>query len=200
MYYAMFPWADGGNLMEFWKQEDSRRDEKMLWSLRQMLGLVDALKALHSKNCRHGDLKPDNVLHFKSGEGILVIADVGISKFHREVTSLRHTKTNTTATTRSYEAPEAQPDNEDPRSRLYDMWSMGCIFLEFAIWLLYGVRGVKSFKRSRKSTDPMITNGSFYTRLPGGTAELHSMVSEAMSTLLEDPRCKGGTALAGLVE
>ena len=79
-YYVMFPWADGGNLMEFWKREDSQRDQKLiLWSLRRMIGLVDALKALHSKNCRHGDLKPKNVLHFKNGEGILVIADVGVS-------------------------------------------------------------------------------------------------------------------------
>ncbi|KAG0646653.1 Calcium calmodulin-dependent kinase I [Hyphodiscus hymeniophilus] len=199
-YYVMFPWAEGGSITDLWKREDVQRDRtRILWSLRQMLGLVDALKALHSKNCRHGDLKPDNILHFENKDETLVIADVGISKFHKEVTSLRKMKTNTTATTRSYEAPEAQPDHEDPRSRVYDMWSIGCIFLEFAVWLLYGYRGVRSFKKSRKSVDPMIQNGSFYARHPNGSVELHSKVSEAIQALLEDPPCKGSAALADFV-
>lgn len=199
-YYVMFPWANGGSLTDLWKRDDLQRGSKLiLWSLRQMLGLIDALKALHSKNCRHGDLKPDNILHFKDEE-ILIIADVGISKFHREVTKIRTSKTNTPGTTRSYEAPEAQPDNEDPRSRVYDMWSMGCIFLEFVVWLLYGYRGVRSFRRSRKSTDPMIDNGSFYARLPEGSVVLHSNVSMAIDALMEDPPCRGSPALADIVE
>ena len=58
LYYIIFPWADGGNLREFWKLEDpqDRNPELFLWSLQQMLGLAGALQALHSVNCRHGDL------------------------------------------------------------------------------------------------------------------------------------------------
>ncbi len=54
-----------------------------MWSLEQMLGLSRGLEDLHDLNCRHGDLKPDNILHFiKDGRDILVIADLGVSKFH----------------------------------------------------------------------------------------------------------------------
>jgi hypothetical protein len=46
----------------------------------------------------------------------------------------------------------------------------------------------------------MIRHSRFYTRLPRGTAELYSKVSEAMGTLQEDPRGNGGTALANLAK
>ena len=201
----MFPWADGGNLREFWARENSRErsPELILWCFRQMLGLIGALKALHDENCRHGDLKPENILHFKerNGEGILVIADVGVSRLHRDETSIRDTPTSTKATTPSYEAPEAQPNQQTPRSRRYDMWSMGCIFLEFAIWLLYNIEAINNFRKARRSRDdPKNTHANFYTRTSEGTTEIHSAVSEAMDTLREDPRCKGGTALEDLVK
>jgi serine/threonine protein kinase len=210
LYYVMFPWADGGNLKDFWTREDSRQrtPELILWSLQQMLGLVDALKALHRANIRHGDLKPENILHFKecddlnkSGEGILVIADVGVSRFHREVTSMRNIATSTMDVTFSYEAPEAQFDQGKPRPRRYDMWSMGCMFLEFTVWLVYDLNAVKSFRKSRKSKDdPKTAPGNFYRCNSKGAAEIHSAVFEAMDKLREDPRCKGGTALEDFVQ
>jgi serine/threonine protein kinase len=60
-FYVIFPWADGGNLKEYWKTlaEKERTPDLGVWALRQMLGLSEALAALHEKNCRHGDLKPD---------------------------------------------------------------------------------------------------------------------------------------------
>ena len=44
-----------------------------------------------------------------------------------------------------YEAPEAIGELNGPRSRLYDVWSMGCITLEFIIWLLYGNDELNNF-------------------------------------------------------
>jgi serine/threonine protein kinase len=200
-YYVIFPWARGGNLLQFWEREDRRRNEDLiLWSLCEMHSLVGALKALHSENCRHGDLKPENILHYQNGKSLLVIADVGVSKFHRIATSLRHEGTKTRATTPPYEAPEAQPHITDARSRVYDIWSLGCIFLEFAVWLLYGFEALEKFKDSRASTDSRVANGSFYRHNSEGLAEIHPKVSEAMSALRGDPLCKNGTAIGDLIE
>ncbi|PMD49660.1 kinase-like protein [Hyaloscypha bicolor E] len=200
-YYVIFPWAQGGNLIQFWESEDKRRNEElMLWSLCEMHNLVGALKALHRENCRHGDLKPENILHYKNKKSRLVIADVGVSKFHRVATSLRYEGTETRATTPPYEAPEAQPHITDARSRVYDMWSIGCIFLEFAVWLLYGVEAVEKFQESRASTDSKVANGSFYQHNSEGSAEIHPKVSEAMSILKLDPLCKSGTAIGDLIK
>ncbi len=55
-----------------------------------------------------------------------------------------------------YEPPEAEVGQNEPRSRRYDVWSMGCIYLEFAIWLLRGENGLQRFRRDLQSV------GKFY--------------------------------------
>ncbi|KAF2104860.1 kinase-like protein [Rhizodiscina lignyota] len=198
--FVLFPLAEGGALSDFWKNEDSRprNTELFSWSFRQMLGLSSALQALHELNCRHGDLKPDNILNFKNGHGedVLVVADLGVSKIHAVATDLRKDPTRTTATTRAYESPEVfESDSEDlPRRRRFDIWSIGCIFLEFSIWLLYDNKAISCFERNREAPDH-----SFYKRTEGGRAIVHPKVSEAMEAVREDPRCKGGTALEDLI-
>ena len=198
-YYVIFPWADGGNLRQFWELEDSRgrTPSLVLWALQQMLGLAGALKALHSVNCRHGDLKPENILHFKEDSiGNLVVADVGVSKVHEKPTVARHAGTTTRATTPSYEPPEVYLQPNTPRARRYDLWSMGCIFLEFNIWLLYGFQAINSFALERDAPDY-----GFYKLNSAKTgAETHRVVSDAIHAVLEDPRCAVDTALGALVK
>lgn len=49
-YYFLFPWADGGNLLEFWKSVPKPSlTRKFVWkTLRQMSGLAEALDKMHS--------------------------------------------------------------------------------------------------------------------------------------------------------
>ncbi|KAM0552704.1 hypothetical protein ACHAPJ_007801 [Fusarium lateritium] len=207
----MFPWADGGDLRDFWKHNDlrPRTPALILWSLRQMLGIVSAIRALHGKNIRHGDIKPQNILHFleseevnNDGEGILVIADVGVSKFHREITSMRNAPTNSKEVTVSYEAPEAQSDQREgkPRPRRYDMWSLGCMFLEFTVWLVHNFNAVRSFRRRRLSRDePTTAPGNFFTRNSESSVQIHSAVTEAITHLRNNSLCKSNSALGDLI-
>jgi serine/threonine protein kinase len=197
LYYIIFPWADGGNLREFWKLEDpqERNPELFLWSLQQMLGLAGALQALHSVNCRHGDLKPENILHFKKGgQGDLVVADVGVSRVHENATELRHAGTTTRATTPSYEPPEVHLQPNSPRARRFDLWSLGCIFLEFNIWLLYGFEAINNFGHARDTPE----FGFYKLNAERTAAETHQVVLNAIKAIREDPRCSGGTGLEKL--
>ncbi len=141
---------------KFWAKADSesafrpkRGAELLLWSLEQMCGLANGLEALHSENFRHGDLKPENILRFTEGEerGDLLIADVGLAKFHVEVTKNRHARTQTMTGTFRYEPPECDENLDNPRSRAYDIWSLGCIYLEFLIWLLEGQEALEAFNQ-----------------------------------------------------
>ncbi|KAI0548859.1 kinase-like domain-containing protein [Xylaria curta] len=207
LYYVVFPLADGGSLLSYWEQKSKvqRSGELILWALKQMLGLADAMKALHHDleglvHLRHGDLKPANILHFeKSGSSSLVIADLGVSSIHDKPTNQRIGETMTKATTRSYEAPEAYDDESKnkPRSRTYDVWSLGCVFLEFTIWLLYDFDAIKNFENNRLAPHEN-PHASFY-ELRAGKAAVPKAVKQAIDALNYDPRLRDGSVLRPLV-
>ncbi|KAI8632601.1 hypothetical protein F5Y19DRAFT_491226 [Xylariaceae sp. FL1651] len=142
----IFPWADGGNLSDYW--ESYQNDRSKLESLQWIMS--------HNHNCRHGDLKPENILWFKNGQdkGTLQIADMGLAKFHEKDAdtkkrNLQEKGTQTPSGTSRYEPPEMdeQRNTEKSRSRQYDIWSMGCIMLELLIWLIYGFEAVRTFRK-----------------------------------------------------
>lgn len=100
---------------------------------------------------RHGDIKPSNILWFQNeanrwGHGVLKITDFGLTTFHREHTTkvLRELIRGTTLT---YEAPEYRSIGYV--SRPYDIWSLGCVYLELATWAIKGVSGVQCFRVAR---------------------------------------------------
>lgn len=150
--YLMFQWVDGGDLNTFWTTHEWVRDERLFgWALKQFNGLADGLRELHKRNCRHTDLKPNNILRSRKPEsfGHFQIADLGLAKVHVLPTSLRRVSTTNIAGAGRYQPPEeAETWRKGSRSRSYDLWSMGCILLEFIIWLLLGKTGWEKFNQS----------------------------------------------------
>ncbi|OHE92906.1 protein kinase domain-containing protein [Colletotrichum orchidophilum] len=210
--YIVFPWAEGGDLENFWHSRDDkpRTPQLALWSLEQMLGLSGALHALHEQigeeaNCRHGDLKPANILHFLtgSGEGTLKISDFGISRIHQDATFERQEKpTITRATSPSYEAPEAIMWTKQARSRKYDIWSLGCILLEFTIWLVQDWKAVEKFNNARRLKVPQPggkTWAHFY-QIEGTAVFVHPEVTRTMTHLGRTKQAAPGTALGDLLD
>ncbi|KAH8658571.1 hypothetical protein BGZ61DRAFT_540499 [Ilyonectria robusta] len=132
-------WADGGNLHGFWRNKSRKGADSglVLRSIKQILGLSHALEDLHVMNCRYRHIKPGKVLHFfeDGGDGGVQPADLGFAKFHSQSTSLRQDPTGTKASTCAYEPPEVNELNHklNPRSRIYDSWSMDCIILGFVV-------------------------------------------------------------------
>ncbi|KAH8753784.1 kinase-like domain-containing protein [Hyaloscypha sp. PMI_1271] len=213
--FIIFPWANGNELKVFWQSNSTneRTSELFLWAMEQLCGLADGLSALHGKsmNCRHGDLKPSNILHFTEGgspRGLLKIADLGVSQIHDDPTVLRIVATTTTASTEVYKGPEAYilEKSLKPRSRTYDCWSMGCIILEFVIWLLYDFAALENFEKRR---DGPRGSHCYYSRKPSCSEEevtecwqmtkRHDNVDEAIKCLRDDGRCKG-SAMGKLVD
>ncbi|KAH7020515.1 heterokaryon incompatibility protein [Ilyonectria destructans] len=158
--FLVFPWADGGDLGCYWNDhaQGALKQDDVRWVLGEFVGLFKALAELHESNCRHGDLKPDNILWFKNEGpgGRLQIADLGLATFHRLNTQQRKAvavQTTTASGTKRYEPPEEDQrrENKDPRPRAYDIWSMGCTLLELLVWLVYGGEGLKELKRRTKA-------------------------------------------------
>ena len=94
---------------------------------------------MHSQNCVHRDIKPDNVLIFLDGAQppILKIADLGMA---REVAEKPMTKE---VCTTWYRAPEVF--NEAAYGSPVDLWSAGCVIVElFSGYYLFPERDDKS--------------------------------------------------------
>ncbi|KAK4446034.1 kinase-like protein [Podospora aff. communis PSN243] len=176
--HLIFYWADA-DLQKFWKDVMSSPARGMKttgWVARQCLGIASGIVEIHrhltnksqssdgqadtqgQKNDslygRHGDIKPRNILWFKDapdpdGMGTLVITDFGIaemnSKNSRSGKSNRNIKFSPT-----YCAPEAHVPGGEIRQS-YDIWTLGCLYLEFLTWLLGGWKLVFQFAKLRQT-------------------------------------------------
>ncbi len=119
---------------------------------------------------RHGDIKPENVLWFAKDQfsahphqmGVLKIADFGLGRFHGR-DSRSGVNPETVISSPTYEPPECKL--RLPVSRAYDIWSLGCIYLEFITWILRGAPAIDDFAdfRGREATDTQIDDDNFFT-------------------------------------
>lgn len=187
----MLQWANGGTLREYWLRRSTPQlsESLVVDVLRQLQGLADALCVLHGINLRHGNLKPEKILRIPNSSdlGRLVLAGIG---------DTAPGPTTTKLTTRLHEPPEIST-GVGARSRAADIWSMGCIFLEFLIWMLYGLGELQRF-HYRLSSD-----SSFFETTPdskGVRTTVHKMVYAWMDAMAEDPECDETTALGNLLQ
>lgn len=97
----------------------------------------------HQLYGRHGDIKPENVLWFKTfdnpGMGVLKISDFGLTRFHKKDTK-SGINAQGTPVSLTYRAPEY--DTTAKLSQSYDIWTVGCLILEFLTWYLLGWEAV----------------------------------------------------------
>lgn len=111
--------------------------------------------SVHQIHGRHGDLKPENILWFKSYDetgqdclGVLKISDFGLTRFHG-TRSKSHVES--VAVSPTYRPPEF--DIASIVSQSFDIWSLGCVLLEFVTWYLLGGEGVDKFSKKRITDD-----------------------------------------------
>ncbi|KAK1471155.1 protein kinase [Colletotrichum tamarilloi] len=156
----LFPWAKS-NLKEYWvRNRPLAMPESLQWLAAQCRGLAEGLQKIHRSPSEHatdfgihGDIKPENILLFQNErypDGILVISDFGFTRFHG-----RDTRSNKPAVGYSptHRAPEVDMDLHHPISRSYDIWALGCVFLEFITWYLTGPDGVSTEFVKRRVRD-----------------------------------------------
>ncbi|KAF2176066.1 hypothetical protein K469DRAFT_700459 [Zopfia rhizophila CBS 207.26] len=159
--------------------------------------------AANKESIRHGDLKPENILRFEGlqgGLGVLKIADMGLAKRHVVATQDRSHLTSTRYGTIRYEAPETVTAIHG-RSRQYDIWSMGCITLEFIIWILYGNDELNNFYNQVKGDAQQVCQ---YFEISENViprqAQVHAVVRLWMDHIQNsDPECSQDSAIRDLL-
>ncbi len=123
--------------------------------LTQCFGIADGLQKIHGdgaalglnpndKNTgRHGDIKPENILwleRHKNSDNHLLICDFGLSRFHNY---LSQSVDKVPGWSPSYRPPEC--DLQRLRfSVKYDIWTLGCLLLDFLTWYLRGWEAVNT--------------------------------------------------------
>ena len=195
-------------------------------TIEQLWGLADALDTLHHgddsgnsnderlipnitegrRSVRHGNLEPSNILRFLEQDGttsvttqpqlgLLKIADLNLAKQHTVATISGTKSTRQRYGTVRYEAPEATV-RLGGRSRLYDIWSMGCIVLEFIIWILHGNETLEDFRAQVEG--PSLQACQFYE---GNPLQVHHVVTKCISRIrLSDPECSRSSAIRDLLD
>lgn len=166
-FYLLFPWADS-DLLGYWERHRNLKMSEDAWSwlIEQCYGIVGAVAFIHDPGNnmrdlqgkplygRHGDIKPENVLWFKKrqsigGRGALVLSDLGLAAVHRD-TSRSNIPGEAIPRTPNYRPPECDMDGPKGHiSRSFDIWTMGCLFLEFIVWALEGWDGRVDFRFKR---------------------------------------------------
>src|SRR2546423_2810612 len=165
--YLLFP-AATKDLWQFW-MEDTRwgscpwvHSDLLVWVVEEMSGLAGAIRTIHNFKMggedvfgRHGDVKAANILLYTSTTGsetwtTLRLADMGSSMMLFDEQSRWTIKP--APGTGTYEPPECEL--LELQSQAYDMWMLGCVFLEFLVWLLEGSSGQRAFAGRRSLTTP----------------------------------------------
>ncbi|KAF2968931.1 hypothetical protein GQX73_g4649 [Xylaria multiplex] len=210
--YFMFPWAEGGTLREFYQENKQPRlgPGFIRKIFQQLSGLADAVDTMHYPghaigSLRHGDLKPENILRFmdEAQVGVWKITDFALIKCHHTQTSLRNDPTWTRLRTLLYEPPDDYTMPERPRSRRYDIWSMGCIYLELLIWLLYGYEELIAFQEALPAPSDKFSLGDcrfWYPVRNEREAELQPNVVKYMEHIARDPECARSSAIGDLLD
>jgi len=205
--YFLFPWANC-DLLHFWENTTPRQDhETALWIAEQCLQLVNALHEIHylrantadlKKFGRHGDIKSENVLMFPPplgtpGHGKLVLADLGFSSVHREI-SISAVSGSKVQSTLQYRPPELAIQGARV-TRSFDIWTLGCLFLDMCTWWLGGWDLVKEFQEERfeRGKPP---DGDYTTEKK---SDVYFEVRRYRITPVEDVKVKGSVKLVSLL-
>ena len=154
---------------------------------------LEQTDTIEDENWRHGDIKPENTVRCRDGStglGTLKLADLGRAKYNEKATRHRARREWDRWRTKRYEPPDLYI-NRKPMSRLYDVWSLACVFFEAMIWMLYGRPALQSFAKTTR--DAVRNETAFWVRSEDRkSARVSTIVNSWLDYILdEDPECSG---------
>ena len=157
-FFLIFHWADA-DLRRYWKDVHPNPVmdcQTVMWVARQCKGIAEGVCAIHQYSSstlrphpkdevfgHHGDIKPENVLWFpdpdydQTKQGTLKLSDFGLAEMSMHQTRSMQPKSSY-ATSISYQAPEVDIEGTGAIGRSYDIWTLGCLYLEFITWMIGG--------------------------------------------------------------
>ncbi|MCJ1391817.1 hypothetical protein MMC18_004684 [Xylographa bjoerkii] len=171
-YNIILEYADRGTLESFMRTTDppsTVEDTLLFWN--RIFGIIDGLINIHGRigaassasqflNGCHQDIKPANIFVFTGTENSpydcqFKIGDLGLTHFRPSNSGPNDPLDLDVFGTRAYGAPEtlrSYPETEAAPLQItsaVDIWSIGCVLSEAAVWAHYGWRKVDEYRRQR---------------------------------------------------
>lgn len=165
-YTIILEYADKGTLLDIYRRNQppiTFEEVRTFWS--GIMKIVKALMVVHhtlhgkvANKCIHQDVKPSNIFAF-SGEddtsedykATFKIGDFGESSVMRS-DPYSQTSSQDNRSSRIYCPPELHWNDEVDFSvgPLVDVWSLGCVLIETALWVTFGERERIAFQQRRR--------------------------------------------------
>ena len=183
-YHLIFP-SPSGDLPKLWATYPAGGDAKIHtqeWMARQCWAIADSLTAIHqneetkglripghakrkSRFMQRGDITPDKLWWFRSPTEDCEAGTLALSNF-----GIKEEGTYPPGTWSSPEFSIIDDTGFEYKRRIgtkANIWSLACIWLEFATWYLKGEMGQKEFSRSRLGKDKTGKFTDHYFRVLG---------------------------------
>lgn len=191
------------------------------WLIQQMCGIAGALNEVHtvkpgqniqrSNDVASGglgvpqtqgknkagylhDIRPENILVFKRKNNGFRLCDWSCAKVKDFMAVISGadpaSRKTTTGGKITYKPPESHSKGETGRP--YDLWSLGCVFLELLVWFWEGLEALDEFRTNRLGKvdlDAGFEDDKFYCVIPGGEKGLRISVQhkiDELSTVLDE--------------
>lgn len=164
-YYLLFPWAecDLARYCETTNPSPTRNLETVQWLAKQCLKILEAVDLIHyppgvdklqtneKLYGRHGDIKAENILIFRSkkGKAHFVLSDFGLGSMHHDW-SRSNVPNEGFEGTQCFRPPECDMKG-GKITRSFDVWTLGCLFLDLLTWLLGGEALRREFGNKRST-------------------------------------------------
>jgi len=204
--YLLFPKADG-NMKDYMNRNNSRmfrdRDEFRRYLYASMQQLASALAYIHrekedGKHAFHHDLKPANILQSREGSKgsnrpTWLLCDFGYANLKSRD---EDSGTLRVPATYRYRPPECYvQDSRKGHGRAYDVWSLGCVFLELATLAAYehGPDKLENFRKMRLDNKSDLNNTSVPSEEDDSFFNNWQIVEQWINTL---PKPKSDTLFA----
>ncbi|KEF55189.1 serine/threonine protein kinase, partial [Exophiala aquamarina CBS 119918] len=177
------------------------RQPVMMWFFKQLGGLADAIDHVHRikdgsedgaviEGCHH-DIKPENILVFErvpNKDPTFKIADFGAGHFYAGPNDDKRSKQySKTGGTETYFAPDWERHGNVSKS--FDMWALGCVFLELHLWLFRfhwdDGAGFSTKRAEFSGADPRNSEDRFWVKTKAGY-----VLKPAVERVLEELEAK----------
>lgn len=169
IYTIILEHADRGTLLDLYMKNEpplNFDETKAFW--KELCTVVFGLEVFHhtpphgsaGTSCVHQDLKPSNVFIFsrqpENGSVFNIqvkIGDLGLSNVRKLGSRGDNRLGYASKSSRTYSSPELylKDDVEYSVHPKNDVWSIGCVILEAAVWVAFGERGRTEFQNRRRA-------------------------------------------------